>query len=128
MAKPSMFEGWPKTFSLPPFGAYAGVVDRVVDGDSFYAWVRGPFDHYPYLEFRLYRASSPEKNTPEGKAAKAFAEKLMPSGSRVILNAQRADFSRTFTRYVAAVLLEDGRDLASEMVNAGHARWGEFEG
>lgn len=127
MSKPAAFQNWPH--NLPPsYGPYTAVLDRVIDGDTYCFWVSVGFDLYPYITVRLFEASCPETSTAEGRSARDYVEHLMPQGTRVILRTDKNHASPTFTRWLASVLLDDGRDLASHLVDMGMARWGSFEG
>ncbi len=122
------FEGWPAKVLPIKFGPFRAVVDRWLDADTFIAVVDAGFGLYPHVEIRLANASAPEKNTPKGKEAKAFVQELLPRDSRVILRTEKDRFAPTFSRWAASILMSDGRDLATVLVEAHHAVWGSFQG
>lgn len=130
MRIPAEFEDWPQ--NLPySFGPYRAYVRYIVDGDTLDVMVDVGFNDYLYRTIRLLAlvngafkgVNAPEKNRAESKeaglAAKAYVSDQIPPGTRVVITT-RAD-ADSFGRYLGAVLLEDGRDLGSSLVEAGHA-------
>lgn len=105
------------------YGPYRAVIRHHVDGDTYDVLIDFGFNQYGYHPVRLLGVDTPETNRPEsraaGLAALDFVRELMPVGSRVLLFT-RPDLD-SFGRYLAAVRLEDGRDVASELLAAGHA-------
>lgn len=128
MSKPAFFSTWPKNFPSTSYGPYAAVLDRVIDADTYCFWVSAGFDLYPYITVRLFGASAPETSTAEGRSARGYVEHLMPPGTKVLLRTDKDHTSPTFSRWLASVLLDNGLDLASHLVEVGKARWGSFEG
>lgn len=127
MPSPSQFNDWPSQNLTPGYGPYRGVVERVVDGDTFYVLIDAGFSTYVYHSIRIFGIDSPELFTSDpverekGRAARAYLESICPPGTACLI---RTDKDRTtFGRYVASVLLSGGGDVASEMVRAGHAQW-----
>ena len=120
--KPVEFLDWPPSLSAS-YGPYRAVVRHHVDGDTFDVLIDFGFNEYRYTALRLAAVDAPEVNrlaTKEaGLAAKAFAVSVMPVGARVLL-ATRPD-PDSFGRYVADMTLESGADLATLLVDAGHA-------
>lgn len=128
MPSPPQFESWPSALPVS-WGPYRGVVQRVVDGDTLYALIDVGFSTYVYHSIRVYGIDSPELYTSDpiekekGRAARAYLESICPPTTKCTL---RTDKDRTtFGRYIASILLADGRDVASEMVASGHAAWSE---
>lgn len=130
MRIPAEFENWPT--NLPySFGPYRAYVRYIVDGDTLDVMVDVGFNDYVYRTIRLLAlvegafkgVNAPEKNRADtkdaGLAAKAWVQTQLPVGTRVIITT-RAD-ADSFGRYLGAVYLEDGRDLGSALVEAGHA-------
>jgi micrococcal nuclease len=101
------------------------VIERVVDGDTVHVVVSLGLDEYAYRMIRLQGADAPElfSGPPEererGKAARDFLVQLLPQGTKCRLATHR-DVS-TFGRYVASIELEDGTDIATTLIEAGHA-------
>jgi endonuclease YncB( thermonuclease family) len=125
VATPAAFRSWPKSLT-PSYGPYAAILDRWLDADTGLFLTSLGFGQYAYVEIRLLGYSSPESNTPKGKAATAFANDLAPPGSRVLLHSEKP--VQTFTRFVARIELEHGLDYGEMLFKAGHARIGAFEG
>jgi micrococcal nuclease len=124
VSKPVQFQEWPEDLSVP-YGPYRAVIERVVDGDTVHVMVSLGLDEYAYRMIRIKSAFAPElfSGPPEererGKAARDFLVELLPEGTKCRLLTER-DVS-TFGRYVASIELEDGRDVATALVEAGHA-------
>lgn len=124
MSKPFQFQGWPETIEVP-YGPYRAVIERVVDGDTVHVVVSLGLDEYAYRMIRLQGVDAPElfSGPPEererGKAARDFLAQLLPQGTKCRLATHR-DVS-TFGRYVASIELDDGTDIGTALVEAGHA-------
>jgi endonuclease YncB( thermonuclease family) len=124
MTKPTQFQEWPENLGVP-YGPYRAVIERVVDGDTVHASVSLGLDEYAYRMIRLWGVNAPElfSGPPEererGAAARDFLAGLIPPGTKCRLATQR-DVT-TFGRYVATIELEDGRDVGTTLVEAGHA-------
>lgn len=127
--KPVQFDDWSE--SLPvPWGPFRAVVQHVTDGDTLDLLVDVAFNSYRYLTIRVMGINAPELFTSDleerarGRAARAYLESIAPVGAQCLL---RTDRDRTtFGRYVGSLLLADGRDVATEMVTSGHARWSDW--
>lgn len=124
MSKPAQFQGWPESLNVP-YGPYRAVIERVVDGDTVHVGVSLGLDEYAYRMIRIKGAFAPElfSGPPEererGKAARDFLAALIPVGTKCRLTTERD--TSTFGRYVASIELEDGRDVATALIEAGHA-------
>ncbi|HSL00259.1 MAG TPA: thermonuclease family protein [Rubrobacteraceae bacterium] len=124
MSKPFQFQGWPESLDVP-YGPYRAVIERVVDGDTVHVVVSLGLDEYAYRMIRLQGADAPElfsgppQERERGKAARDFLAQLLPQGTKCRLLTQR-DVS-TFGRYVASIELEDGTDVVTALIEAGHA-------
>ncbi len=124
--KPTQFESWPAGID-PGYSPYKAVIQSITDGDTFRVLVDLGFNAYTFQSVRLMGVKAPELYTSDpaekekGRAAKAYLEALAPPGTKGLM---RTDKDKTsFGRYVASFLLEGGVDLASAMVEAGHAEW-----
>lgn len=113
-----------------PDGAQAGVVEKVVDGDTI--WVRidepgGPLLAGATHKIRLLEIDTPETVDPSrpvqcgGPQATAFAERMLPVGSTVYLVADREDTDR-YGRFLRYVWTADGEFYNLQAVATGHAR------
>lgn len=126
MPAPIQFNNWPSNLA-PGYGPYRAVIERVVDGDTAYALISLGMEVYAYHSIRIFGIDSPELYTSDpverekGRAARAYLESICPPGAKCLLRTDKD--KTTFGRYVASLLLSDGRDVASEMVRAGHAEW-----
>jgi len=124
MSKPVQFQEWPESLDVP-YGPYRAVVERVVDGDTVHVMASLGMDEYAYRMIRIQGAFAPElfSGPPEererGKAARDFLVSLAPPGTKCRLTTQRD--TTTFGRYVASIELEDGTDVATALIEAGHA-------
>jgi micrococcal nuclease len=117
-----------------PDGTQAGVVERVVDGDTI--WVRidepgGPLAAGATHKIRLLEIDTPEMGGPGGvecggPQATAFAEQHLLIGSTVHLLADREDTDR-YGRFLRYVWTADGMFFNAEAVRRGHARVVLFE-
>ena len=113
-----------------PAGAQAGVVEKIVDGDTI--WVRvdepgGPLAAGATHKVRLLEIDTPETVHPSqavgcgGPEASAFAEQRMPVGSTVHLVADRQDTDQ-YGRFLRYVWTADGSFFNLDAVRTGHAR------
>jgi endonuclease YncB( thermonuclease family) len=110
------------------FGPYPARVDLVHDGDTVYLSIDLGFDHLissrdfddrPRLACRVYGINAPELNTDAGKAARDYAQKLLPVGSRVLVVSRGWD--KYGGRFNGDIQLADLRDFGETMIEAGHA-------
>ncbi len=105
---------------MPQPYTYNATVVRVVDGDTvimdvdlgFSCWVRD-------LSFRLLGCNAREHSQIGGKEARANLEKLLPAGMKVKLTSVQTD--KFGGRYDALIMLPDGNDLATLLVESGWA-------
>jgi micrococcal nuclease len=120
--KPAEFADWPWAISVA-YGPYRAVVRHHVDGDTFDMLIDFGMNEYRYAPVRLFGVDTPESNRKEtkaaGLAAKAFVASVMPVGAKVKLTT--LPDPDNFGRYLAGVQLEDGRDLATLLIEHGHA-------
>jgi micrococcal nuclease len=95
---------------------------EVVDGDT----LRLELDlgwHIKYTtRVRIARINAPECKTPEGDAAKSYANTLVHPGDEVIFTSQRLD---KYGRPLGTVTYGgfSAKDFADDMVHAGHAAY-----
>lgn len=96
--------------ALAPEKTHAGVVVRIVDGDTFY--VEGV-----ETRIRLWGLDAPEKGAPGGNRATRTLREIA-HGERV--SCREVDTDR-YGRIVGQCFLADGRDLAALMIESGAA-------
>jgi endonuclease YncB( thermonuclease family) len=115
----------------PYGGPWHAEIVRVIDGDTYEVRVRLPLFTDRRVEVRLHNVSAPEKSTDAGKASMNYVKTFLTPGRaidvRTYLIAKTGDEEMTFIRYVADVFL-DGKDFGQQMVAAGFAKVGAFEG
>ncbi len=99
-----------------------GHVVRIVDGDTMIVkldlgW-RISLEQY----VRFAGINAPEKNTAGGQAAINFLNDIAKAGDEVaIVSKKILGNVDNYGRVLASVHLVDGRDLSTELINAGHA-------
>lgn len=96
---------------------YRASVERVIDADTLEVQIDCGFHIYTVQHVRVINLSSPEKNTPEGKEAIKFAKIVFSDHSPDVII--RTEYDRSFTRYLAHVMLSNGKDYAEVMKAAG---------
>ncbi|NTV30001.1 MAG: hypothetical protein HGA80_07985 [Candidatus Omnitrophica bacterium] len=112
-----------------PAYTYAGVVGRVVDGDTLTVFLKLGFGVVVEERLRLRGIDAPEMSTAAGVAAKAFLSALLTAGSGVVVRTHQTDI---YGRFVADVLflpdggtpqetLSRGVYVNAEILAAGHA-------
>ena len=94
------------------------VVSRVVDGDTVYVTLDLGWHISLYSSLRVAGIDCPELPTPEGIAAKARAQALLPTGTAVTVVSHKLD---KYGRVLADVLLADGTNFGQLMLREGHA-------
>lgn len=118
---PEEFQDWPPSLATS-FGPYRAVVRWHVDGDTYDCLIDLGWNEYRYHPVRLLGVDTPEVNrlaTREaGLAALAYVRSVIPVGAKVRLYTE--PWPDSFGRYLARVQLEDGRDLAHLILDAGH--------
>lgn len=110
------------------FGPYPARCQQVYDGDTIVLDIDLGFDHIiSGLDFdgkrrlacRVFGINAPELSTQEGKEAKAFAEGLLPLGTRCQVVSHGYD--KYGSRWDGTITLPDGRDFATVMLETNHA-------
>lgn len=101
-----------------PAYRYRATVKRVTDADTIQVTMDLGLRTFRAEALRVRNLHSPELNTAEGKAARAFVVDLLPVGVPVVVETHQD--RQTFNRYVADVWLADGRSLAETVIAAGH--------
>lgn len=90
---------------------------KITDGDTAHLLLDLGWSISLQARCRVAAINAPELSTPEGKAAKAYAETLLPLGTVVTFVSKRLD---NYGRPLGHILW-DGRDFGQAMIAAGHA-------
>lgn len=104
---------------MATFGPYPAAVMSIHDGDTMRVSVDLGFDVATSQNCRVHGINAPELGTPAGKESLAYAQTLVTVGDRVTTVSHGWD--KYGGRYDGDITLSDGRDFATEMLNAGHA-------
>jgi endonuclease YncB( thermonuclease family) len=96
---------------------YRATILRHVDADTTWAEVDLGFDASIKLTFRWAGIDAPEKNTPEGKIALMEVKRLLPEGSRCLIETEK-DSREKFGRYLAWFYTMTESGHTDENVNA----------
>lgn len=107
---------------------YNATVVGVHDGDTFTAdWDLGARVWLHNQHLRIAGISARELSQPGGPEARDHLAGILRGGSQVVIRSVKADHDpadvKSFDRYVVTVMLPDGRDLATLLVNTGFACW-----
>jgi endonuclease YncB( thermonuclease family) len=94
-------------------------VTSIHDGDTFNVMVDLGFGVLKRCPVRVEGINAPELPSAAGLNATAYLQTLIRPGDVVTLDSRRLDLHG---RAQAVVLLADGRDIATEMIAAGHAQ------
>lgn len=97
---------------------YAATVTNLVDADTIDVALDLGMRVTMKTRLRIAHIDAPERHTAAGREALTFAMSLIPSGTSVTVATRKPD---KYGRALADVALLDGRDLADELVRAGHA-------
>jgi endonuclease YncB( thermonuclease family) len=102
---------------------YRAVVTDIHDGDTFTLTLDLGFNvSITDQKLRLAHCNAPELATAAGKAALVWVAHLMPIGTQVTVDTIKVEGEREkFGRWLAAITLPDGTDLATVMIAAGQA-------
>lgn len=103
---------------MTPSYTYAATITGVVDADTCDVVLDLGMRVKLATRLRIAHIDAPERYTTAGRVAMDFAKELLPVGSSVTVATHKPD---KFGRSLADVVLADGRDVADELVRAGHA-------
>ena len=100
-----------------PAYTYEAAIDRVIDGDTLLVVVEVGFGIKVHDKLRLRGIDTPELGTPEGERAKKFVQKILPSGTTIIIKSHK---SRTDNhgRFVVDVLYKEGAQDPEEILKS----------
>jgi endonuclease YncB( thermonuclease family) len=87
------------------------------DGDTLKAILDLGFGIAITTKLRVAGVQAPELGTPGGQEATAFLAALCPPGIELTTDSRRLD---KYGRAEAVLTLPDGRDVATEIMRAGH--------
>lgn len=120
-------QGWLLVRQTDDMAAYDGVrvlVGRVIDGDTIEIDLPDTLNNRPATRIRLWGIDCPEEAhfgdpaQPWAAEATAWAQSLC-DGRMVILELESSRPRDSFGRVLAHVLLEDGRSLNEQLLEAG---------
>jgi micrococcal nuclease len=105
---------------------YRALVERVIDGDTMQVSIDLGFDIWHRMTIRVAHINAPEKDTPEGKAARTYADYLLPTdGKKTVVVRTYKDRAEKYGRYLADIEVRNGDDpafdFADRMITKGHA-------
>lgn len=98
---------------------YQAALAHVIDGDTYVLDIDLGFNVSTRQHIRLKGAYCPELHDAAGPAARDCAASLLTGAALTVITER--DPVRSFERYVATVILPDGRNLADALVTSGHA-------
>lgn len=106
------------------FYSYRATVRQWIDGDTVEVDLDLGFSIHRIDRVRVYGVNCPEMRSgldrERGRAAKAFSESLAPVGSTVV--ARTLKDSDKYGRFLAEIVLNDGRLVAQEIIAGEHGR------
>ena len=94
------------------------VVNRIIDGDTIEVTLDLGWGLYKKDHVRFVGINCPEKNTPEGIAARDYLLKYTILGENVMIHSHKLD---KYGRCLATVMLGD-INLNNLMIESGHAK------
>lgn len=101
---------------------YTATIADVHDGDTITVDIDLGFNLWTKkLKVRLYGLNCPELNTPAGKEARDFAQRMMPLGSSITLRTYK-DKQEKYGRYLATVVFPDGSTFNRMLIDSGRAK------
>lgn len=99
--------------------AYAAVLDKVIDGDTYDLLADVGFRCYVKVRVRLHGIDVYEHTTPQGQSAITFVLQAFQSGHSITLESFKDE--RSFERWVCDVWI-DGVLLADTLRSEGYAK------
>ncbi len=112
---------------INPTYEYDVTIIRWLDGDTVSVSISLGFDLMLDKCIRVYGINCREVHNKDatlkmqGLADKAFAEQLLPVGTKTVARTHK-EGKEKFGRYLAELETVDGKDFATEMIVAGHAK------
>ena len=109
---------------MEPVYRYAAKYVRSRDGDTYEFEIDLGFEPITTRKaIRIVGFDARERHTPEGKAAKAYVEQLLPTAGSIVIETfkdKRGTAKRTIDRWLGDVWV-DGVNIGDLLVAAGHA-------
>lgn len=99
---------------------YRATIVANVDGDTVHARIDLGFDIFHDHTLRFAGINAPERATPRGREAAAFVAELVPPGAVLTIRTAK-DRAEKYGRYLAWLVLSDGRCVNRLLVDAGYA-------
>jgi micrococcal nuclease len=100
---------------------YRCSIAKVIDGDTVDVVIDLGFCVSIQMRIRMNGINAPEMSTPEGKAAKAFLEGMLPVGSQLLLKTDK-DHKEKYGRYLGTLQYEQAAGSINDaMLEAGMA-------
>ena len=106
---------------------YNAVVVRVIDADTVDVSVDLGFDVHIKQRVRLMGINAHEKHTNLGKEASAYVRKIIPLGTKIVLQSSK-DNNDKYGRYLARIILPETNECLNDiLIKRGHAveYWGK---
>lgn len=98
---------------------YPAALERLVDADTYDLDIDLGFGIRTRQRVRLLGLNTPEKNTPEGKAANVWAaDWLTQHAPDLVVRTHRKE---KYGRWLATITAADGACLNTALLDAGHA-------
>ena len=101
------------------YGPDPATVIDVHDGDTTNLMIDLGYGLQIRLACRVFGINAPELSTDAGKAARDFAHTLLTPGMAVHVTSHGWD--KYGGRFDGSIILPDGRDFATVMLDSGHA-------
>ncbi|CAM5236206.1 Endonuclease YncB(Thermonuclease family) OS=Streptomyces griseomycini OX=66895 GN=FHS37_006624 PE=4 SV=1 [Streptomyces griseomycini] len=98
---------------------YPATLQHLVDADTYDLNIDLGFGISTRQRVRLLGLNTPEKNAPEGKAAKAWAADWFTQHAPGLV--VRTHHKEKYGRWLATITAADGASLNSALLDAGHA-------
>lgn len=101
-------------------------ITNCVDGDTWDIAVDVGFDIVVHQRVRVFGMNSPEVRSRDaserkrGIEAKLRGMELLPTGSSILIRTIKSGHEK-YGRYLAEIILPDGRSYADVMISEGHA-------
>jgi micrococcal nuclease len=116
MTKLTALESTKKTFIYN-----VSTIERVIDGDSVEVVLDLGFNIFYKVSIRIEGIDTPEKNTPEGKLVKTYAENWFKTGSFVVNSKELDKYGRVLGT-ISRTDKNGSTDYSQHLITEGYAR------